>query len=108
VRADEDIESGDSNDDSALALRGTAVGEDGDDEEKEDEETAGEKKLRMTKEYLKRIEDTVQRNKEEEGSDEEDSDEDLDDALGGRRVARLLKKKQLVESGRRRLSLAAR
>ena len=37
-----------------------------------------------------------------EGADE-DSDEDSDDAL-----AKVLKKKQLVESGRQRLSLAAR
>jgi ribosomal RNA-processing protein 9 len=60
AHADEDSESRDSDDD-ALALHGAAMGEDGD-----DEETAGEKKLRMTNEYLKRIEDAVQRNKEEE------------------------------------------
>ncbi|CAM0948872.1 unnamed protein product [Alopecurus aequalis] len=109
ARADEDIESGDSDDD-GLALGGAAVGEDGDEgEEKEEEETAGERKLRMTKEYLERIADAVKRSKEEEEDDEdEDSDEDLDDAPGGRRVAKLLKKKQLVESGRQRLSLAAR
>uniref|UniRef100_A0ACD6A1Y7 Uncharacterized protein n=1 Tax=Avena sativa TaxID=4498 RepID=A0ACD6A1Y7_AVESA len=104
AQADEDIESGDSDDD-GLALGDAVVGEDGEEEEKEDEETAGEKKLRMTKAYLKRIDDAMKNIKEE---DDEDSEDDLDDASGGRRVAKLLKKKQLVESGRQRLSLAAR
>nr|BAK03709.1 predicted protein [Hordeum vulgare subsp. vulgare] len=108
ARADEDIESGDSDDD-ALALGGAVVGEDGEEEEEEvDRETAGEKRMRMTKEYLERIADAVKRNKEEEEEDDEDDDDEDDGLPGGRRVAKLLRKKQLVESGRQRLSLAAR
>ena len=106
ARADEDIESGDSDDDT-LALGGAVVGED-EEEEKEDLETAGEKRLRMTKEYLERIADAVKRNKEEEEEDDDEDDDEDDGLPGGRRVAKLLRKKQLVESGRQRLSLAAR
>lgn len=111
-RLDEDIESGESDDD-GLALGGAVVGGDDEDEgEKEVEETAGEKKMRLTKEYLEKIADAVKRRKEEDevddDDDEDDDDEEEEDAVGGRRVAKVLRKKQLQESGRQRLCLAAR
>lgn len=96
---DEDIESEDSDDDGVAAL-GLGLDEDGDDggKEEEDEETVGEKKMRMAKEWLKKVKEVAKRG-------EEDDDED---ELGGRRVEEILQRKQLEESGRKRREIAAR
>nr|CAB3498666.1 unnamed protein product [Digitaria exilis] len=98
---DEDIESEDSDDD-AVAFGG-AVDEDEDEVEgvKEgDEETAGEKKMRIAKEWLKTLTDAAKREEDDEDEDEEE--------VGGRRVAEILQRRQLEESGRKRRELAAR
>lgn len=92
----------DNSDDDAMAFGG-AVDEDGDDgfKEEEDEETVGEKKMRMAKELLKKLTDASKR------EEEDDEDED-DEEAGGRRVAEILQRRQLEESGRKRWELAAR
>uniref|UniRef100_J3LR27 Uncharacterized protein n=1 Tax=Oryza brachyantha TaxID=4533 RepID=J3LR27_ORYBR len=93
---DEDIESEDSDLEGVGAAAAGGVDEDG-----EEEETAGEKKMRIAKELLKRVTDAAKRR-------EEDEEEDEDEEAGGRRVAEILLKKQLEESGRKRMELAAR
>ncbi|RCV41721.1 hypothetical protein SEVIR_9G157000v4 [Setaria viridis] len=97
---DEEIESENSDDD-AMAFGG-AVDEDGDEgvKEEEDEETVGEKKMRMAKELLKKLTDASKREEDDEDEDEEEA--------GGRRVAEILQRRQLEESGRKRWELAAR
>ncbi|KAL6637233.1 hypothetical protein ACP70R_024805 [Stipagrostis hirtigluma subsp. patula] len=96
---DEDIESEESDDDGVAALGGGGIDEDGDAEE-EEEETAGEKKMRIAKELLRKATEAAKRREE----DEEDDDEEV----GGRRVAQILQRKQLEESGRKRKEIAAR
>ncbi|CAD6213777.1 unnamed protein product [Miscanthus lutarioriparius] len=95
---DEDIESEDSDDDGVAPLGG-GFDEDGDEGGKEeDEETVGEKKMRMAKEWLQKVTEVAKRGQEDEDEDES----------GGRRVAELLQRKQLEESGRKRREIAAR
>ncbi|WVZ59922.1 hypothetical protein U9M48_010004 [Paspalum notatum var. saurae] len=96
---DEDIESEDSDDGGGVAALGGGFDEDGDEGGKEeDEETVGEKKMRMAKELLKKIRDVAKRAEEDEDEDES----------GGRRVADILQRRQLEESGRKRREIAAR
>ena len=54
------------------------------------------------KELLKKLSDAAKRKE-----DDEDEDEDEDEA-GGSRVAEILQRRQLEESGRKRRELAAR
>ncbi|AQK64177.1 U3 snoRNP-associated protein-like YAOH-like [Zea mays] len=98
---DEDIESEDSDDDGVAAL-GRGFDEDGDEggKEDEDEETVGEKKMRIAKEWLKKVTEVAKR-----GQEDDDEDENVS---GGRRVAEILQRKQLEESGRKRREIAAR
>ncbi|KAL6894600.1 hypothetical protein ACP4OV_008698 [Aristida adscensionis] len=99
---DEDIESEDSDDDGVAALGG-GFDKDGNEDgmEEEEEETAGEKKMRMAKEWLRKVTEVAKRGEEED-------DEDDDEEVGGRRVAEILQRKQLEESGRKRRELASR
>ncbi|CAN6282137.1 unnamed protein product [Urochloa humidicola] len=94
---DEDIESEESDDD-AVAFGG-AVDEAGDEGVEEDGETAQEKKNRMAKEFLKKLEDAARK--------EGDEDDDEDEARGSL-VAEILQKSQLEKSGRKRRELAER
>ncbi|XP_062211903.1 U3 snoRNP-associated protein-like YAOH [Phragmites australis] len=98
---DEDIESEDSDDD-GVAVLGGGVDEDGEEGGKE-EETVGEKKIRMAKEWLKRVTEAANK-----GAEDEDEDENENEYDGDRRVAEILQRKQLEESGRKRRDLAAR
>ncbi|PRQ29629.1 putative transcription factor WD40-like family [Rosa chinensis] len=106
LKYDEDIRSDESSDDE----RNDAVGS-GEEEEEEAaeeiiEETPGEKKLRLTKEYLKRLGEHERKKKEDEDDDsDDDSEKEGDrDSL----VAKVLQQQQLQDSGRLRRSIASR
>jgi ribosomal RNA-processing protein 9 len=60
----------------------------------------GEKKMRMAKEWLQKVTEVAKRGQEDDDEDEDES--------GGRRVAEILQRKQLEESGRKRREIAAR
>lgn len=107
LKYDEDIRSDESSDEED---RNDAVLGSGDEEleaaEEIIEETPGEKKLRLTKEYLKRLGEHERKKKED---DDDDSDDDSEkegerDSL----VAKVLQQQQLQDSGRLRRSIASR
>ena len=56
--------------------------------------------MRIAKEWLKKVTEVAKR-----GQEDDDEDENVS---GGRRVAEILQRKQLEESGRKRREIAAR
>lgn len=101
-KVDEEIESGDSDkEDDGRAPFGKRDGEE------EDEETAAEKKLRLTKAYVEKQRQLANKLLDE---DEDGSEEDEEGRAGKRDslVAELLQKEQLLHSGRARRLIASR
>lgn len=104
LKYDEDIRSDESSDEEDR----NDAGEEEEEEAAEEiiEETPGEKKLRLTKEYLKRLGEHERKKKEDE-----DDDSDDDSEKEGERdslVAKVLQQQQLQDSGRLRRSIASR
>lgn len=107
LKYDDEIRSDDESDDDRNDAVGLGSGEEEDEAAEEIiEETPGEKKLRLTKEYLKRLGDHERKKKEDE--DEESDDESEKEGERDSLVAKLLQQQQLQDSGRLRRAIASR
>ncbi|KGN52615.1 U3 snoRNP-associated protein-like YAO [Cucumis sativus] len=95
---DDEIESGESDEDNGLM---------GVEDEEFEEETVDEKRKRVAVEYLEKIREIAKREKER-GDEEKDEDESDDEGEKDSLVAKILQQEQLEDSGRLRREIASR
>lgn len=95
---DDEIESGESDEDNGLV---------GVEDEEFEEETVDEKRKRVAVEYLEKIREIANREKER-GDEEKDEDESDDEGEKDSLVAQILQQEQLEDSGRLRREIASR
>ena len=98
---DDEIESGESDEDNAFVDEGA-------ENEEFEEETADEKRKRLANEYLEKIREIARRGKEREDEEKDDDDESGDEGGKDSLVAQILQQEQLEDSGRVRREIASR
>lgn len=109
---DEDIESGDSEEENEILGDSDGGGSSGDEEQEEYAmETADEKRKRLAEEHVEKVRKYWERKRQTEGEDEErggEGSENENEGVKDSLVASILQKEQLEESGRVRRVIASR